>query len=144
MRADHPGPKVNNCIGHTFQMGPEQALTSEHPRCPGELWRNHWVRRPKLQEMTVGLFSSTRLPDPQRQQSLWGQLFSRVVVCDPISPPRLCPLHPTHRRASGAVGRDLILLGAALLLGHGAKAILYSPEQHGVQVSILARGHLND
>lgn len=51
---------------------------------------------------------------------------------------------PTHRRAGGTGVGDLVLLGATLLLSHGTQPVLHRPEQHGVQVSILARGHLND
>lgn len=50
----------------------------------------------------------------------------------------------THLRARGAWGGDFVLLRAALLLSHGTEPILYSPEQHGVQVSILSRGHFDD
>lgn len=106
------------------------------------------VEKSKAQELTllltVGLSQAPGFP-LHGGSNASGNCSSAVsFVYGPIPPPRLFLLHPTHRRAGGAVGRDLILLRAALLLGHGAKAILHSPEQDGVQVSILSRGHLND
>lgn len=106
-----------------------------------------WMdEKPKAQDL---LFTVDPLQEPgfllHSGSNFSGDSFlGRVIVYGPTSPPPFCPLHATHRRASGAVGRDLILLRAALLLSHGAKAILHSPEQHGVQVSIFTRGHLND
>lgn len=104
--------------------------------------------KPKAQDLTllstVGLSQAPGFPLHSGSNASGDSSLAVSFVYGPISPSPLCPLHPTHRRASGAVGRDFILLRAALLLSHGAKAILHSPEQHGVQVSILSRGHLND
>lgn len=78
---------------------------------------------------------------------LVGQLFGRAIVQGPSALPHfsLSALSThTHLRARVAGGGDLILLRAALLLSHGTEPILHSPEQHGVQVSILSRGHLDD
>lgn len=78
---------------------------------------------------------------------LRDSLFGRAIITVPSPLPHsiLSALFtPTHRRARGAGVRGLILLQAALPLCHGTQPILHSPEQHGVQVSILARGHLND
>lgn len=141
--ADHTGPEVSNRTGHAFQMVPKQALRagSAPTMLTGAL--EEWVdgksqAREVTLLLTVGLFQTRGLLLHSGGEASGDSFFGRV------SPPPLCPLHPTHRRARGAVGRDLILLWAALLLSHGAKAILHGPDQKGVQVSILARGHLDD
>ena len=102
---------------------------------------------PKVTPLIVGLFQVLVLPSTQELGCLWGTA-SLAGPC-----PRSClpsptlhpaPSTPTHQRARGTEGRNLTLLRAAVLLCQGTEPILHSPEQQGVQVSILARGHLDD
>lgn len=108
----------------------------------GACWGRGWVRKLGAQITRVSTVSQSQVRS--LSPTLGVTLFGRAIVHVPSSLCLLCPLHRTHRRASETGGRDLVLLGAALLLSHGAEPVLHSPEQHGVQISVLSRGHLND